>query len=102
MSERITIEGEEARLTNGDGTQCVANVNRWMQCVQRSSVQGMSAEPLPDNVKWVVTCGALKVCIVELKPEVGGARRYRRGCADSAAVFEPPGNSPCTLRPCCP
>jgi hypothetical protein len=70
MDERIVIEGSRVHLANGQGPQCSADVSDWIGRVNHFSVAGMSDEPLPDNVKWLVTHGAIQVSIVELKPEL--------------------------------
>lgn len=70
MAEEIVIEGNQARLTGGQAPQCVADVGDWIGRVNHFSVRGIDEEPIPDNVKWLVSCGTSRVCIVELKPEL--------------------------------
>jgi hypothetical protein len=71
VSERLIIENDQVRLSaNGEVTQCAATVDDWIGRVHYHSVHGMTDEPLPDNVKWLVTCGSSQICIVELKPEI--------------------------------
>lgn len=70
MAEQIVIEGSRVQLANGQGPRCWAEVSDWIGRVNQFSITGMVDEPLPDNVKWLVTCGAIQVSIVELKPEL--------------------------------
>ncbi|NLX99633.1 MAG: hypothetical protein GXY83_26165 [Rhodopirellula sp.] len=86
MTERIIIEGRTARLSNGDGTGCEADVEAWVRQINRFSVAGRGVEPIPDNVKWIVSCGGTEVFIVELKPEL---RRILWISEDSPAPFGP-------------
>jgi hypothetical protein len=68
MSEQIVIEGREARLNNSDGAQCSADLDDWLEQLDHYCIRGMDDEPIPDNVKWLVSCGRLQIAIVELKP----------------------------------
>jgi hypothetical protein len=70
MAERIVIEGDEARLSNGKAGEVTAKLDDWLACVIQYGVRGMSSEPIPDNVKWLVEAGSVQIVIVELKPEL--------------------------------
>jgi hypothetical protein len=69
MSERILIQDSMAQLTNGDGTQCDAGLDDWLDQVDLHRLHGMDDEPIADNVKWHIRCGSLEIIVVELKPE---------------------------------
>ncbi len=86
MPEQIIIEGRTARLTNGDGAGCEADVGAWVRQINRFSVCGLTQEPIPDNVKWIVPCGSTEIYIVELKPEL---RRMLWLSKDSPAPYGP-------------
>jgi hypothetical protein len=70
MAETITIQGKEACLTSDSGQTHVVAVDDFSRGITDSTAYGMFDEPIPDNVKWMVHCGPLTVCIVEFKPEL--------------------------------
>lgn len=70
MTERITIEGEFAHLSNATtGTHSIP-VERFVEGIADTMIHGLTPEPLPDNVKWFIRCGNLTVCIVQLTPKL--------------------------------
>ena len=90
MSEKIIIEGNTAHLTNGCGNDHVVRVDEFSRGITDHSIQGMYDEPHPDNVRWLITGGIVKICIVELKPEL----RWMRWLAeDSPAPYGPEATS---------
>lgn len=89
MSERIILEGKEALVTGGDGSETRAEISSLVGALQQTSVQGLDGEALADNLKWKVTSGPLTVCVVELKPQL---RRIMVIEADSPMPFGPEGN----------
>jgi len=46
------------------------NVAKFCDLISSVVATGLSPEPIPDNVKWIVRAGKLEVLIVELKPEL--------------------------------
>ena len=84
--ERIILQGDQARVTGGDGAGVETSLDRFVGAVEQASVRGLDMEALADNVKWKVTSGPLTVCIVEQKPQL---RRFRWIAADSPAPLGP-------------
>jgi hypothetical protein len=70
MAEKITLEGQMACLTGETAGNHTIPLCRFAEGVAESTVRGLTSEPLPDNVKWFVECGKLRICIVELTPQV--------------------------------
>ena len=70
MNERIIIEGRQAVLQDGEGDRHVAELGSFLGRVSEHCLHGMTEEPIPGNVKWMVSCGTVDVCIVEFEPEL--------------------------------
>jgi hypothetical protein len=83
-TERIILQGAEARLTGGDGAEARTDLASFVSALSRECVQGLDDEALADNVKWKVTRGDAAVCIVELEPQL---RRVRWIAPDSPQRF---------------
>ncbi len=86
MSEQITIRGDQAELVDDMAGFYSIPVEKMSEGIADSTVQGMTREPVPDNVKWHIRAGRLSIFIVQLTPEV----RYIKWLADdSPAPFGP-------------
>lgn len=70
MSEKIILQGSEARVTGGDGAEAKADLETFIHNLCQANLQGFDPESLADNVKWKVVSGPATVCIVELKPQL--------------------------------
>jgi hypothetical protein len=68
-SEKITIEGTEARLADSGGGIHEARIEKFVEGIVEWTVRGLTEEPLPDGVKWLVRCGNLVIAIVQLTPQ---------------------------------
>ena len=84
MAERILLQGTEALFTDGDSGAMKTELAQLVAAIQHSTVQGLDAEALADNIKWKVSCGPNTVCIVELKPQL---RRMMWIAADSPEPY---------------
>jgi hypothetical protein len=89
MAEKITIEGKHVCLTGDSktaGTHTVP-VKQFIDGVMESTVQGLTPESLPDNIKWIVRSHKLTLCILQLTPEV----RWMKWVAPNSPVPFGPG-----------
>jgi hypothetical protein len=86
MAESIIIEGKLAKLSTSRGAEHQLELQDFCEAVAEATVQGFEDEPNPDHVVWNVRCGALRVCIAQLKPELRLVRWLR---SDSPVPFGP-------------
>ena len=88
MSDRIVLEDRKARLSSADGSEHVVDLREFLKAISDHTVQGRVSLPLADNVRWVVSCGAVQVYIVELRPEL----RCLQWISDHSPVAFGPGS----------
>jgi hypothetical protein len=86
MNETIVLQDGQARLLAPDGRQYTLELCDFATAVAAYTVQGLTPTPIPDNVRWDVTCGPARVFIVELQPAL---RRLAWIDKDSPAMFGP-------------
>ncbi len=84
MTERITIEGRQVSLASGNtsGDVYSISIEQFIEGLIESMVRGLTPEPVPGNVRWLVQRQNLTLCIVELTPEV----RWIKWLADNSPV----------------
>ncbi len=70
MGEKITIRGRKVQLSTARGEEHEVELRPFCEAIASCTVQGLEEEPNPDNVVWNVRCGALRICIAQLKPEL--------------------------------
>lgn len=86
MNETIVLESKSARFTTDDGTVHTLELRDFVNAVAAYTVQGLTATPIPDNVRWNVASGPARVYIVELRPAL---RRFEWIDQDSPALYGP-------------
>ncbi len=86
MPDQILLEHKAAILKTTDGTQYTMELREFFKAMATHTVQGRSPTPIADNVRWVVSCSAAQIFIVELRPEL---RRVEWIEHDSPAPFGP-------------
>lgn len=64
-SETITLSGNSV-----EGVGKKFQVDAFCKLITDNTVSGLTPDPIPDNVKWIVRAGKLEVYILELKPEL--------------------------------
>ena len=86
MSEKITIQNDQVRLTEGRRTATVLKVTEFAQAISQHTLRGLDPQPLVDNLKWRIDCRTTSIVVVELKPELRWVRWIR---SDSPAPYGP-------------
>jgi hypothetical protein len=66
----IIFDGDEAHLNQDGVTPAKVNIGELAQRISEATIHGLDDFPLPEHVRWLVTCGQVKVCIFEMSPEV--------------------------------
>lgn len=82
MPDKITIENDQVRLSDGQRTAAVVKVPEFSQAICHHTVRGMQPQPLADNLKWRIDCRTTSIAVVELKPEL----RWIRWISDDSPV----------------
>lgn len=86
-SETITLSDE---LVEGVGKKF--KVDQFCDLISKNTVSGLTPDPIPDNVKWVVRAGKLEVYILELKPELRRIKWIAEGGAKGVDADSKAGN----------
>ena len=90
MSDEIIIRDQTVTCANGEGSTLTAPLAHWLRTLKQQCINGLTAEPFADRVKWHITCGQLDVVILELEPAL---RLLQWIAPDSPAPYGPTATS---------